>query len=314
MPHRVLLLGVPRSGTTWLGQILGRAAGAAIVNEPDNPLLRRWVPVALGSNFEALPVVEPGDRAPHYERLWTYSFLGGGAGTLLRSARLKKRVDAWLQERPKVGRVLVESPAGPIVWSIRLAAAQARKPPRVVVVKSVFSALAAEWVAVTFTPRVVWVKRHALDVLASWMRMDFRPVPDPNDPWLQERVLPKIAAPPLEPGASRTKQVAWAIGVQSVALEAAARSCGNWIEVTHEDLLANPVEQSQALFSRAGLEWSDSVDEYLAQSNQPGEGFDLKRVWGDLPGRWRRELSQEQIDDATSVLSAFPVEAIGSLD
>ncbi|HEY1741203.1 MAG TPA: hypothetical protein VGI86_20985, partial [Acidimicrobiia bacterium] len=33
--HSVLLVGVPRGGTTWVGQVLGHTQGAVYVHEPD---------------------------------------------------------------------------------------------------------------------------------------------------------------------------------------------------------------------------------------------------------------------------------------
>ena len=35
---RVLVAGLPRSGTTWVGEVLGRTAGARYLHEPDNHL------------------------------------------------------------------------------------------------------------------------------------------------------------------------------------------------------------------------------------------------------------------------------------
>ena len=37
---RVLVAGLPRSGTTWVGEVLGRTAGARYLHEPDNHLVR----------------------------------------------------------------------------------------------------------------------------------------------------------------------------------------------------------------------------------------------------------------------------------
>ncbi len=58
----LLIAGVPRSGTTWIGRALGNTEGAAYVNEPDgfrDPLAFRTM-VDHGEN----PILEPGAASP----------------------------------------------------------------------------------------------------------------------------------------------------------------------------------------------------------------------------------------------------------
>ena len=55
---RVLVAGLPRSGTTWVGEVLGRTAGARYLHEPDNHLLRPeawWAKRRLGPYPEVRP-------------------------------------------------------------------------------------------------------------------------------------------------------------------------------------------------------------------------------------------------------------------
>ena len=77
----LLIVGVPRSGTTWTGRVLGRTEGAVYVNEPDgfrDPFAFR-VMLARGEN----PIVGVGESASDYERLWRGALAGGDpTGTL----------------------------------------------------------------------------------------------------------------------------------------------------------------------------------------------------------------------------------------
>jgi hypothetical protein len=77
----VLIAGVPRSGTTWIGRTLGQTAGATYVNEPDgfrDPFAFRTM-LVHGEN----PVLEPGQPAADLERLWAGALAGGRpAGTV----------------------------------------------------------------------------------------------------------------------------------------------------------------------------------------------------------------------------------------
>src|SRR4249920_3459501 len=76
----VLIAGVPRSGTTWIGRTLGNTERATYVNEPDgfrDPFAFRTM-LTQGEN----PVLGPGGRAPDLERLWAGALAGGRpAGT-----------------------------------------------------------------------------------------------------------------------------------------------------------------------------------------------------------------------------------------
>src|SRR5205823_1469687 len=72
----ILVAGLPRSGTTWVGEVLGHTAGARYLHEPDNHLLRPeawWAKRGLGP----YPELAPEQDAPGYEQLWALAFSGG---------------------------------------------------------------------------------------------------------------------------------------------------------------------------------------------------------------------------------------------
>jgi hypothetical protein len=71
---RILVIGPPRSGTTWVEQVLGRATSARVVHEPDNETCN---PFALRAKtpLGRFPVLAPGDIAPPaYVDLWGRAF------------------------------------------------------------------------------------------------------------------------------------------------------------------------------------------------------------------------------------------------
>lgn len=115
--RRVLVAGIPRSGTTWVGRVLGQADGACYVHEPDNHLVRPeawWAKRRLG----AFPRLLPGQPAPDYERLFRVAFAGGARPSLLstwaragdvvvKSIFCARSLD-WLAERFEPAVVVVE--------------------------------------------------------------------------------------------------------------------------------------------------------------------------------------------------------------
>ena len=124
---RVLITGLPRSGTTWLARMLASCEDTELVMEPDNPymfpyaLRKRKLP---GGYYTALA---PTDEAPDLERMWREAFgQQGGIDTASEALRRRaakallrrtdqERVRAAFCSRPRLATTLraVEIPAVP---------------------------------------------------------------------------------------------------------------------------------------------------------------------------------------------------------
>ena len=112
---RVLVAGLPRSGTTWVGEVLGRTAGARYLHEPDNHLVR---PDAWWAKrrFGPYPELSPGAAGGDYERLWALAFAGGPCpSALYAGARILQHAGATVMS----GR-LASSFYGPAAWPVAL--------------------------------------------------------------------------------------------------------------------------------------------------------------------------------------------------
>src|SRR5581483_1257337 len=84
-PGRILVIGPPRSGTTWVEQVLGRAAGARVVHEPDNETCSPFA-LRAKATLGRFPVLAAGDRAPlAYFELWSRAFEGVGRAATARA-------------------------------------------------------------------------------------------------------------------------------------------------------------------------------------------------------------------------------------
>src|SRR5215216_3657697 len=72
---KVLVIGLPRSGTTWIASTLAQTGNAALVSEPDN---HYNVPFALRAKRRLPggfhPALSPADEAPLFEALWREAF------------------------------------------------------------------------------------------------------------------------------------------------------------------------------------------------------------------------------------------------
>lgn len=71
MLNRILIVGIPRSGTTWVGHVLAQGDDATFLNEPDNHLTFPYALRAkrgLPGGFH--PALPPEAEAAAYELLW----------------------------------------------------------------------------------------------------------------------------------------------------------------------------------------------------------------------------------------------------
>jgi hypothetical protein len=117
--------------------------------------------------------------------------------------------------------------------------------------------------------------------------------------------------PDLEPGATPLQRLAWQIGLFVAALEAAVQRHPDWLVVGHDDLCADPPAGFKTLCAELGLPWTDEAAAFLAESDRPGKGLEVRRVAAEQPRNWARHLTPAQADEALAVLSAFPARLFG---
>jgi hypothetical protein len=299
----VLIAGVPRSGTTWIGRALGHTAGATYVNEPDGfrDPFAFTVMLRLGEN----PVLAPGDPAPDLERLWAGALAGGRpAGTW------RDRLARTLYERTPLDERREARARGKASGRLRLAALAAM--PRIaepgarhVVVKSVQCSLALEWIADRFAPQILVVERNPLNVLASWVELDY--VRSTREREAVEAFARRQwdLAPPA-PDAPRLEVQAFSYGVQTSALRDAAASHPEWARTSHEHLCVDTDTRFGALASELGLEWSDDAAAFLQESDRDGTPYRTLRRTEEQPDRWKERLDAGQVETIRATLARFP--------
>jgi hypothetical protein len=148
--------------------------------------------------------------------------------------------------------------------------------------------------------------RNPLNVIASWLDLNYQPWPLDTHPALTARYLEELEAPRPQAGWSRIERLAWEMGVLMSALEAGARRNPEWLVVQHEDVCIDPQTRFMQICTEVGLEWSERAERFLNETNQPGTGYVVRRITGDQPDRWRSRLDDQQAAEITAVVSAFP--------
>jgi hypothetical protein len=295
-PDRLLVVGVERSGTTWVAKALAEAMGAVYVHEPDNPS------ASPGANharqFGKYPVVRPSDDAPLYTEEWDLAFRGGFAAP---------------KGAAPIGRALGKVPSSLRDPLVGLAArlARAKAPRERVLTKSVMCAFSLDWIIEHYQPPVVWVRRNPLNVVASLVELGTtlehmeRLYRRYRDPVLVEALVKPMSLPELPDDIDLVQQCAYWVGLNTAGYQSSATLHGNFVTVDHDVLCAEPSAGFKRLCDQLGLQWNEAAEAFLRKSNKQGEGFETNRITALEPDRWRRSLSDRE-DDLRGILSQFP--------
>lgn len=297
---RVLLLGVPRSGTTWSGRVLGHTAGTAYVNEPDGDTEPYAFTARLG--FGGPPTLEPGAEHRAYERLWAGAFAGGArpSAVTARAARyLNAKVEPGARFRAWYGDGLTPRLRVVRAWARPMVGAP---DARHVVVKTVRAEFTAEWIVDRFAPTVLLVERNPLNVLSSWIDLGYA-LHEREFRTYVERAARWGITPPDGPDPVERQTFTYAV-MATALREAAARH--GWARTTHEHLCIDSVARFAALADTLGLEWSDEAARFVADSDREGTGYRTERRTAEQPDRWRERLSEEQLTRILTTLERFP--------
>lgn len=306
MSPRILVAGAPRSGTTWLAELLGAGGPAYAVHEPDNHRLWPAAVVAKAGRGRQ-PAIAERDGALEYRALWVAAAAGADnrsrPGYLARKAALKA-VGTRTVDRLVTGTGDLRHEAALRV----LAAAPPARPrgnDRPVVVKTVHANFSLELVASHFD-HVVVVRRDPRNAVASWLDLGWEVARYEDDPGVTDRVItPAGLTPP--PTGDRATDMAWAYVLLDHHAAAAAATHPEWTTVGHEALCVEPIEVLRGVYDRVGLTWTSAVEAAVADADRAGDGYDTRRHRAEQPDRWKERLTESQLSSIESVLGTTGV-------
>lgn len=310
---RVLVAGPARSGTSWVGKVLGATEDASYIHEPDNCGYRPFAVRALLS-VGLLPMVADGDRASAYEELWTAAFTPRPPSFLRRavySARLRTaaRLMHGLPHKEARAQVLARKLGPRLSLASFLSVPLSPGPAaRTVVAKTVESILSLEWIVERTRPGVLIVLRHPFNVVASrkgmgWIGRDARG----GNAGKRVELAAALGIEPLDDEATPLQRAAWQVGTLICALEDRAEAHPDWLVVTHESLCEDPVDRFREVASNLGLTWSPRAESFVRETNRPGQGYEINRVAEEEKEKWRKRLTPSEIEEITAVLERFPM-------
>jgi hypothetical protein len=285
----ILVTGVHRSGTTWVGDVLGLSSEVHYVHEPFAPMYERsWL------------------REPPRERYYHEApdAVGRYEADLARIAALQP---PWLAIARRAG-----GPRNALRLAQEyVAASAARRRGARALVKDPFALLSAEWIAARSEADVIVLVRHPAAFASSVKRLGWRL----DVRWLLEQ--PRLLSGELADFEAELRRevdapsdlVGHACLVWRVLNSVVARYVAQypeWQVLRYEDLAADPTGTFPSVFQRAGLAWTPAIQRSLPTLTSSTTVADVRP---DDPGSTRRD-SQQAMWTWTTRLSRDEIERV----
>ena len=321
----ILIAGVPRSGTTWVGRILASAPDVDYRFEPDNEEICPYA-LLLKQRLHRFPYLRRGDDVPDFVELWNAAFKGR-----IPHRKLEQRVRELGRLAPDVldTNVTFRSitsdlahtppPAFPAVGRARVAAAAAlakyllyrpAASDRRRIVKTVHSVLALNWLRERFSPRVVLIVRHPFNVVSSYLNMRMKD----GDRCIFSQaayVGDAFADRSMAERASAESDAVARMGYQLAAMTAMIRRYAaadpHALVVSHDLLCLDAAGEFERLFRQLGLPWTAASVRMLDELNEPGVRYQPRRVRANEVDKWKQTLTDAQVRTIATCFEQFSV-------
>ena len=295
----VLVLGVPRSGSTWLADILASAPDADLVMEPDNE--KTSIPASfLKKEIPRFPKLSPQESGPQeLQILWDCAFRSNWAPLLSRGRLSKAICQIRTASREsaiarKTTETVVDRDTGSshsVLRSLCACPGGLYRPLRII--KSVHAVLYPEWIVERYRPSsTLIIMRHPMAVLQSWRRLK---MPDAY------RLTRSLATGDAMSQKDSFVRMAEQLCVMYASLKMAAERNPDWQMVWHEKLCEDPDGQMRDVANRCGIGWDARMERCVALMNQAGEGYKPRRNAASEIGKWRGEVAQSEIDAVKAI-------------
>ena len=257
----ILVVSMPRSGSSWVGKFLGVASEALYLREPINQSYLQETgpsPSVFEVNVAKLP--------PAYKASAASAFAG----------------------LPVFPKFIVKYPQQ---WEL------SERRRRHLVIKEV-NPLALDWMIQDYRPKVIYLIRHPAAVAYSffrlgWTALDFRGIFSQST-LTSENLEPERFADSFWAG-----QGAFQAIVLKRALKLLEGYQDSTI-VRFEDLCTRPAEIFRGLYEFCGFHWNANLEREIQKHSNSSKqyqvgGYDLERNSAAMINRWQTEISEENL-------------------
>lgn len=312
----ILVFGLPRTGTSWLGKIFDSHPGTLYRHEPDKRVQTEGVPMLL-------PAARLDERREEVE-----TFLSRVLSN--RVPAVTAKLPAFPKSYRSPGRQLLRSGIALAAKALPAGLARRVQVPDLIDPRSPRPRLV--WKSISSVGRLgalgralpgsrgILIVRHPCGQIASILRgYAAGRFGDNRLPSEQYRVLQALAesAPGRAYGLTvdalrgmhPTGRMAWRWVLFLEQALADIAGLPGWRVARYEDLCEQPAEGARELFEFAGLEWHPQTEAFLRDSTQGEDDhyFAVRKDPRRSAGKWRQELAAEDARRILDVIARSPV-------
>jgi Sulfotransferase family len=295
----ILVTGLPRAGTSWVGKMLQAGRDVVYVNEPLNP--------------QHPPGRSPGVLNAEVSHRFQYICADNDepwAAAFADTLRLRYRLAAELRRNHGLYDLARLVKYGTAFTAGRF---RHRRP----LIDDPFAVLSSAWFAERLGCQVVAIVRHPVGFIASRQRLGYQTdLYELLDQPLLVRDLPGRYADEIRALADSPDNIAkaallWRVTYATLA-DLAGRLPRRLTLRRYEDLATDPVPQFRELYDVCGLTWTDKVEQQVVAATTGRGNAERRHVWSLRGGlshtafrpmesraalrSYRERLTPEQID------------------
>jgi hypothetical protein len=271
----LLILSLPRCGSSWVGEILGSASNALYLREP----LTQSILAANESSHSEI-YINPITPLRSYKHFADMAF----SGLPVFNRDIVKKPERWSPFDRKYKRLVIKE----------------------------VNPLACEWLLQCYRPQMVFLVRHPAAVALSYLKLGWKI--NIREQLLNHQHLMESNLKPWEKYLlSVTNQDFWELqgAFQGAILRLVLDSIvthSDYRIIRYEDLCANPVEIFQCLFDFVRLSWDDEVKNVISMKSSQGnvnEPYSTSRHSKEMINAWKEKLSDQEVNRLKAAYCVF---------
>lgn len=268
----VVILSLARSGSSWVGDILGTSLTAMYLREPINLACLKEHPTKP-SDFE----FDMGQPPAIYESSAKNIF----SGLPLFNSSITLKPKQWSLLKRKHRRVVIKE-VNPFMLG---------------------------WLIKTYQPRIIYLLRHPVAVTYSFERMGW--TGNKFESRLTKETLSRKVPHYKQFTDSFWSEHGAFQGYLNCEIMEQAKAYKDFRVVKYEDLCADPLNEFKKLYEFAQLEWDRTVEEKIKERTQPAKtddhAFSTQRNSAYEMEKWKHAVPEDKIQQLKEAYLSFDV-------
>jgi len=281
---KILLVSLPRSGSSWIATILANAENSYLVYEPDNIKVTLRA-IFLKKYIKVYPFLKADDKEKKYYKLFNFVFND------LKYPKNICREFLHINGQKVLRRLTGKRSVQLFRYS--------EGNPKIKIVKSVHCGLALEFLMGNFEFQPVILLRHPASLARSFLSMDL--IEAGEDFSTYKGLFEDFGLDQNDTGLKNIKsslnRIGFKIGLFYSYFSRMIEKYPGIILIRHEDFLDDPENAFAELYAKLGLNWSTRVTDFIHSTDNHGTGFQINRERAKEKDKWRGYFSESQLDE-----------------